>query len=213
MSHNKIQIAGQSPGIDGTVSVDLNHLDNIGTIENDLVLQYNSGQWATGIPRFTNKTLYYNWKKTAGATDFNSGQQYTNSSKFWWIVNTNFSWTQYKDSSVTVNMQQGSSNYAESLTLGTAGTYLFVASCAMGFNTYWNNINYNESMDIQWSDGTPFGAKSTVYAGYQKGSTIWGIKTISANTTVYIDISNTQSNPQNAESEQSGSVSICVYKI
>ena len=210
MSHNKIQIAGQSPGIDGTVSVDLNHLDNIGTIENDLVLQYNSGQWATGIPRFTNKTLYYNWKKTANPTDFNTGNQYSNGSKFIWIINTNYSWTQYKDSSVTVNT---SGNYANSLTLGTAGTYLFVASCAMGFNTYWNNINYDESMDIQWSDGTPFGAKSTVYAGYQKGSIIWGIKTVSANTTVYINISNIQSNPQASESEQSGSHSICVYKI
>lgn len=208
MSHNKLEIAGQTPNSNGVVTVNLNHLNDIGTIEDDLVLQYyaNDYEWRTGRVRVTNKTLYYNWRK-GSATDFGTGFDYTNTTPFHWIVNTSFSFTQYRDSSITVNT---TGSYATSLTLGTAGTYLFVASCAIG---YFDGKGGDESIDIQWSDGTAFGSKGTVFAGYQKGSIIWGVKTVSANANVFIDITNAQSSPNAAESEQSTAVSVCIFKI
>ena len=208
MSHNFLKIANSTPNLNSEISLSLSNLSNVSNVSNNEALQYDSTSsgWTTGKPNATNKELYYAWHK-GNASDYGTGLDYANSDKFAWITNTTFDFTQYKDSSVTVN-KVGS--YARSLTFSTSGTYLFLASCSIG---YFDGQDGNESMDIQWSDGTPFGSKNTVFAGYQKGSVIWGIKTITSSTEFFINLSNCQSDPNGAESEQATAISINIYKI
>lgn len=47
MAYNKIKVAGQSPNLNGEITVNVEHLDdvNISAIQPNQVLQYNNNQW------------------------------------------------------------------------------------------------------------------------------------------------------------------------
>jgi|9_EtaG_2_1085328.scaffolds.fasta_scaffold19697_4 hypothetical protein len=209
MSHNKIKVGGQSPNSSSEVTLNLNNLNGVSssTPTDKGVLKYNGSEWASLLLAFPNKTLYYRWsKKDTG--NYGTSKFFDNGDAFVWI-GPSFGTYTYLDSSVsevaanTTDTPVGSA-YKQGVTLGTAGTYLFI----------FGGTLRTGSCDFQLHDGTShFGVKGrAVGDDSNKNNVIFAVKTVTASTTIKAIVSNVSSAGV-PESENANGATILIYKI
>ena len=211
MSHNKIKIGGQSPNTSGEISVTLDNLSNVSSSATDnQMLSYVGSEFKSRSKLSTSSESYYRFIKTSD--DYGTGASYSNNDYWVWRHSTGV--VENKDATVTRNTATSGNSpisntkWTESLTFAESGTYLFIASIAMG-----DNFNSNDSCTVQWSEGSAFSHKTHLNSEGVFGSMLWGIKTISSSTTFRMFVNDIVGTCRPISGEQALACSITIFKL
>jgi len=211
MSHNKIKVGGQSPNSSGEISPNIENLSDVTSapIENGGLIYNGSSFRSKGKPT-SQQERYYSFVKT---TD-NYGTSLSYSNNDYWIWRHSTGTIVFKDTSITRNTATSAnspvtnSNWTESLTLTTSGTYLLLACVACG-----DNFNSNDSCTIQWSDGSAISNKVHLNSEGVFGSLIWAVKTITSSTTVRLVVTDVTGTCRPISAEQARACTVQVFQL
>ena len=219
MSHNKIKVAGQSPNVNGEITLNVTDVTSA-TATNNTQLGYIDNAYKNVSLSSTNKTLYYAFMHNISESNYSTSGFYLDGDFYTWrnFINTLGGWNpiEYRDSSVTRNNATNaktpfsSAGWAQSLTLSESGTYMFVFKGVFGAS-----FTSTDQIVMQLSDGTnDLSCKKFVNAAGKFSDFLFGVFTISSSTTIKMILSDLVGNPDVIETNQrTKTLSLELYKF